>query len=96
MINYGNNNNNNFIIINYSSLSVFVPFSLSLFPPSPLFPLFLSSFFSAYNRSYQYNLLDEYHDSKATSEVYKAMLLLTLAMVAKAVLTIFTFGIKVS
>ena len=80
------------IIINYSSLFVFVPFSLSL-PPSPLF---LSSFSSAYNRSYQYNLLDKYHDSKATSEVYKAMSLLTLAMVAKAVLTIFTFGIKVS
>ena len=94
MINYGNNNNI-IIIINYFSLSVFVPFSLFL-PPSPLFPLFLSSFSSAYNRSYQYNLLDEYHDNKATSEVYKAMLLLTLAMVAKAVLTIFTFGIKVS
>ena len=91
MINYGNNNNN-FIIINYFSLSIFVPFSLFL-PPSPLF---LSSFSSAYNRSYQYNLLDEYHDNKATSEVYKAMSLLTLAMVAKAVLTIFTFGIKVS
>ena len=92
MITYGNNNNN-IIIINYSSLSVFVPFSLFL-PPSPLFPLFLSS--SAYNQSYQYNLLDEYHDNKATSEVYKAMSLLTLVMVAKAVLTIFTFGIKVS
>lgn len=50
---------------------------------------------SEYNRSYTYNLLDEYHDNEATSKVYEAMLLLSLAMVAKAILTIFTFGIKV-
>ena len=80
------------IIINYSSFSVFIPFLSFLLP----FPLFLSSLSSAYNRSYQFNLLDEYHDNKATSDVYEAMLLLTLAMVAKAVLTIFTFGIKVN
>ena len=76
-------------------MSLSLSLSSSL-PPSPLFPLFPSSFSSAYNRSYQYNLLDEYHNNKATSEVYEAMSLLTLAMVAKAVLTIFTFGIKVS
>ena len=84
------------IIINYSSFSVFIPFLSFLLPSLPPFPLFLSSLSSAYNRSYQFNLLDEYHDNKATSDVYEAMLLLTLAMVAKAVLTIFTFGIKVN
>ncbi len=38
---------------------------------------------------------EQYHDTKAESGVGQAVWMLVLAMLAKAVLTIFTFGIKV-
>jgi chloride channel 3/4/5 len=47
-----------------------------------------------YNRSFT-DVHDEYHDNQATSEVYTAMWELSLAMIVKAILTIFTFGMKV-
>ncbi len=50
--------------------------------------------YSNYNRSVEM-LSEQYHDTEALSGVWTAVWQLLLAMVIKAVLTIFTFGIKV-
>ena len=58
-----------------------------------LFHLFLPC--SQYNLTTAYEISDQYHDTHATGLVYTAMWQILLAMVAKAVLTIFTYGMKV-
>lgn len=54
-------------------------------PPSPL---------SNYNTTYE-DPKEQYHDTQALSGVWMAVWQLLLAMVVKAALTIFTFGMKV-
>lgn len=65
-----------------------VPASLSLL-------YLIYSFLSHYNLS-DANISDEYHDRQALEGVYTAMWQLSLALLAKGFLTIFTFGIKVN
>lgn len=48
----------------------------------------------SYNKTVD-NLDQQYHDTQALSGVWRAVWQLLLAMLLKAVLTIFTFGIKV-
>ena len=49
---------------------------------------------SAYNTTNE-DPSEQYHDSLAMSGVWQAVWMLVLAMVVKAALTIFTFGMKV-
>ncbi len=57
-------------------------------------PLCFACFHSDYLRTGQ-NISEQYHDTEAGPNVYDAMWQLTLAMLAKGILTIFTFGMKV-
>jgi len=50
---------------------------------------------SAYNHSTADTMREQYHDTKALPAVGTAVWHLILAMIAKAVLTVFTFGMKV-
>lgn len=58
---------------------------------------FCSFVSSAYKRTLNYSAdpQEQYHNAEATNAVYTALWQLTLAMVAKGVLTIFTFGMQV-
>ena len=52
--------------------------------------------YSAYNHSTAASREEQYHDTAALPPVGKAVWQLILAMLAKSVLTTFTFGMKVS
>lgn len=52
-------------------------------------------FYSDYNRS-GLDPSEQYKDAKAGPLVYKAMWQLSVALLIKAILTIFTFGMKVT
>jgi len=62
-----------------------------VFEPHPSHPLH-----SAYNHSTATSREEQYHDTEALAPVGRAVWQLVLAMLAKTILTIFTFGMKVS
>lgn len=53
------------------------------------------SYYSAYNHSIANSREEQYHDIEALPPVGRAVWQLMLAMVAKGLLTVFTFGLKV-
>ena len=69
-----------------------------MFQQLKLISSFLFIVLSAYNRTLDNHTTDpqeQYYNAEATSAVYTALWQLTLAMLVKGTLTIFTFGIQV-
>ena len=81
------------------SLLPSLPPSLPTYLPTSYLPTYLPTYlpptYSDYNLSVN-NPEEVYHDAKALDGVGRAVWHLVLAMIVKAFLTIFTFGIKVS
>ena len=63
----------------------------SCYEPHPSLTLY-----SSYNHSTAISREEQYHDTAALPPVGRAVWQLILAMIAKAILTIFTFGMKVN
>ena len=63
----------------------------SCYEPRPSLTLY-----SSYNHSTAISREEQYHDTAALPPVGRAVWQLILAMIAKAILTIFTFGMKVN